>query len=128
MLRRIAAAAVAVHGLVHLIGFVVPWRLLEVAGFAYRTTALNGTLALGDAGARAVGVAWLVLAAGFVAVAIGIWRAQPWALPLVGALAAASIVVCVLGLPDAAAGIAVNVAILAAVGYVTAQTRRSVAR
>jgi len=128
MFRRIAATAAGVHGLVHLIGFAVPWGLVEVSGFAYRTTALNGTLALGDAGARAVGVAWLVLAAGFVAVAIGIWRAQPWALPLVGALAAASIVVCVLGLPDAAAGIAVNVVVLAALGYLTAQTQRSMAR
>jgi len=39
MLRTIAAAIIGVHALIHVIGFVVPWRLVEISGFAYRTTA-----------------------------------------------------------------------------------------
>ena len=66
MIRTLAAAILAAHGLIHLIGFVVPWGIAQVEGFPYRTSALAGAVALGETGARAVGVAWLVLAVGFV--------------------------------------------------------------
>jgi hypothetical protein len=128
MLRTIAAAIIGVHALIHVIGFVVPWRLVEISGFAYRTTALDGALALGDGGVRTIGLVWLGLALGFGVAALAIWRSRPWAVPLIGGLAAASTVVCVLGLPDAAAGIAVNLGILTAVGAFAARTRGSVAR
>jgi hypothetical protein len=55
VLRIAAAVVVAAHGLIHLIGFVVPWGIAVVEGFPYRTTALGGALALGEAGARIVG-------------------------------------------------------------------------
>ncbi len=119
MLRITAAAIVAAHGLIHLIGFVVPWGISAVEGFAYRTTALGGAIALGDAGARAVGIAWLACAVGFVVAGLGIWRRAAWALPLTAALAVVSIAVCVLGLPETAAGIVVNAAILGAVAWVS---------
>jgi hypothetical protein len=115
VLQVIVAAGVAIHGLIHLIGFVVPWNLATVAGFPYRTTALDGAIALGDGGARTVGVVWLACAVGFVIAGFGIWRGEPWALPLTAALAVVSIVVCVLALPEAVAGIVVNVVILGVV-------------
>ena len=111
----VAAAIVAIHGLIHLIGFVVPWGIAQVQGFPYRTTALDGAVALGDAGARAVGVVWLVCAVGFVVAGVGIWRGYAWALPLTAILAVVSVALCVLGLPEAVAGIVVNVAILGVV-------------
>jgi hypothetical protein len=95
----------------------VPWDLATIAGFPYRTTALNGTIALGGAGARAVGIAWLACAVGFVLAGLGIWRGGSWALPLTAALAAVPIVDCVLGLPEAIAGIVVNAAILGIVAF-----------
>lgn len=113
--RRIAALALALHGLVHLIGFVVPWRLAQVEGFVYRTTAFGGALELGETVALVIGLAWLAIAVGFVVAAVGVWGARRWAIPLVGVLAAASLVVCVMGLPETVAGIVVNVAILGAV-------------
>lgn len=114
-MTRIAAAAVLLlHGAIHLIGFVVPWRLATVDGFPLRATALDGAVVLGDGGARAIGLVWLVLVIGFVAAAAGAWRRASWTRPLVAALAPASLVVCVLGLPEAGAGIAVNLGILAA--------------
>jgi hypothetical protein len=126
MTRRIAAVAVAAHGLIHLIGFVVPWGITQVEGFPYRTTALGGAVALGDAGARAVGLAWLVLAVGFVLAGIALWRDARWAPALAAALAVASIAVCALGLPEAAFGIVVNLAILALVAW-SAVARRTAA-
>jgi hypothetical protein len=112
MIRSLAAVALAVHGLIHLIGFVVPWRIAELEGFPYRTTALGDTLVLGETGVRVVGVAWLVLAVGFVVAGLGVRRRDAWAIPLTAVLALASIVVCALGLPESIAGIVVNVVIL----------------
>jgi len=111
MIRTLAAGFLAAHGLIHLIGFVVPW------GFPYRTSALAGAVALGETGARAVGVAWLVLAVGFVIAGVATWRREAWAAGLTAVLAIASIVVCVLGLPEAAFGIVVNAVILVALGW-----------
>ena len=127
MIRLLAAALLAVHGLIHIIGFVVPWGIAQVEGFPYRTSALAGAVALGEPGARLVGVAWLVLAIGFVVADVTTWRRVAWAAPLTAALAVGSIVVCTLGLPEAAFGIVVNVAILAALVW-TAVARPSTVR
>lgn len=127
MTRYALAAVVAAHGIVHLIGFVVPWRLAEVEGSPYRTTVLGGAADLGDVGARLVGLVWLACAVGFVVAAVGIARRTSWAIPLSAALATLSLVVCVLGLPETTAGIAVNMAILAGVAW-TARARVTHAR
>ncbi len=118
MIQTIAAVLLALHGSIHLIGFVTPWRIAALEGFTYKTTALNGALEVGDSGARLIGLVWLALAIGFVAAGYGVWRGEPWALALTGVLAAVSLVVCVLGLPEAFAGIAINVVILVGVAYV----------
>ncbi len=117
IVRLLAAALLAAHGLIHLIGFLVPWQIAQVEGFAYRTTALGGSVELGTIGAQLVGLAWLAIAVGFVVAAVGVWRRSAWALGLTGALAIASLLVCVLGLPETVAGIVVNVAILAAAAW-----------
>lgn len=114
MLRIVAGAIVAAHGLIHLIGFVVPWGVASVEGFAYRNTVLAGAVALGDAGIRALGIIWLACAVLFVIAGVGTWRRTAWSLPLAAAVAVVSLALCVLGLPETAAGIAVNAAILVA--------------
>lgn len=119
MPRHLATAVLAAHGLIHLIGFVVPWRIADVEGFAYRTTVLGGSVDLGASGAQLVGLAWLAIAVGFVVATIGAWRQAAWAPAGAAVLAIASLVVCVLGLPETAAGIVVNVAILAVVARTT---------
>jgi hypothetical protein len=116
--RVALAAAIAAHGLIHLIGFVVPWQVAAVAGFPYRTTVLDGTADLGEIGVRVVGVIWLACAIGFIVAAVGIVRRTTWALPLTAILAIVSLVVCVVGLPETAMGIAVNVVILAGAAWV----------
>ena len=130
MLSLVAAVVLAIHGLIHLIGFVVPWQLATVDGFPYRTTLLAGALDVGGAGARAVGGLWLVCAVGFVVAGFAIWRGEPWAIPLAVGLALASLVLCVLGLPESAVGIAVNVAILVVVAclVLTGQTTSGLAQ
>ena len=117
MLPFLAAAVLAVHGLIHLIGFVVPWGLAQVDGFTAHTTMLAGAISVGDAGARLVGIAWLLVAIGYVRAAIAVWRGAEFAGAFTAGLAFASIGLCLLGLPEAATGIPVNLAILAALAW-----------
>ena len=124
MTRVILAALVAIHGVIHLIGFVVPWRIATLDGFAYRTATAGGALDLGDAGVRLVGLVWLVCAVGFIVAGVGIALRATWGLPLAGGLAVVSLVVCLLGLPETVAGIAVDVVILGAVTWLM-RTRTS---
>ena len=80
MIRALGAAVLAAHGLLHLIGFVVPWRIAVVDGFADRTTALGGVLALGDGGARIlVCVLGLPETGAGIVVNLGILAALAWA-------------------------------------------------
>ena len=118
MIQTIAAVLLALHGVIHLIGFVVPWRIAALEGFAYRTTAFNGAWEVGDAGVRLIGLVWLGLAIGFVVAGYGIWRRGPWAVGLTGVLAILSLIVCVVGLPETVAGLVINGVILTVVGYI----------
>jgi hypothetical protein len=65
---------------------------------------------------------WLGVAVGFLVAAVGVWQGTSWALPLVGALAIASLLLCILGLPEAGAGIVVDLAILALVAFVAVRS------
>ena len=77
MIQTVAAALLALHGIIHLIGFVTPWRIATLQGFTYRTTALNGTLEVGDSGARLIG---LVCVAGHGGqVPVDRWAPTGWA-------------------------------------------------
>lgn len=116
VLRRAAAIFFAVHGLIHLMGFIAAWQLATLPEIAYRTTALNGAVEIGDAGARLLGIGWLVGAGAFLVAARGISRSAPWAVRGVMVAAAVSTVICALGLPDAYLGLAIDVAILACAG------------
>ena len=122
--RRAAAVFLALHGLVHVMGFAAAWQVATLPEISYRTTALNGALEIGDAGARLLGIGWLVAACAFLVVAWGAWRARPWGLRATVLGATVSLVVCVLGLPDAYRGVAIDVAIL--VGAATLMLGRSV--
>jgi hypothetical protein len=127
MIRLAGAAFIALHGAIHLIGFVVPWRIAALDGFPYRVTALGGLADLGELGARMVGLAWLACAVGFIVAGVGIARRAPWALPLTAVLAGVSVVLCVMGLPETAAGVVVNVGIIGAVLWAERAGSRSVA-
>lgn len=118
MLRTLLALALAAHGLIHLIGFVVPFRIAQLEGYAYTTSAAWGRFELGDDGARVVGVLWLLVTVAFIVAAYGIWQQASWAIPVTATIAGCSLVLCILGSPAAAAGIAINVLILAVIGYV----------
>ncbi|MCY0989806.1 hypothetical protein OV203_21895 [Nannocystis sp. ILAH1] len=116
MIRFALGLALTLHGLIHLIGFVVPWRIAEVPGFLPTTAAVWGRVELGTLGAQLLGIGWLLGALGFLAAAAGVWLGAAWAHTLMAISAAASIVLCIFGAPAASAGLVVDLALLGALG------------
>lgn len=111
--RRLISVAVGLHGMVHVLGFVVAWKLATVQAMSYSTSLLGGNVDVGTGGIRALGVVWLLVAVSFALSAVGIWRRAPWARQLLGATASVSAVVCVLAISTAYAGLVIDLAILA---------------
>jgi len=112
-MRIILSLILVAHGVAHLPGFVVPWRLASPPAMPYRTTVLGGSLELGAAGIRVVGLLWLAAGLGFVAAAIAIFRGSPAWPTLTLAVALFSLLLSVVGWPDSRIGVVVNLALLA---------------
>jgi hypothetical protein len=101
-----------IHGIAHLPGFVVPWRLATLTEMPYKTL-LNGAVDAGPVGARVIGLLWLLAGLGCVATAIAALRAIPgWPTFALGVLGL-SLALSVLGWPDSGMGLVINLALLA---------------
>ena len=107
------AAFVLGHGLIHVIGFLPAWRLPSPAGFDYTTLAFYGQVDLGDAGAKALGLAWLAVAIAYVVTFALLWRGSHHATLVTALVSAASATICALSLPLAPAGLVIDVALIA---------------
>ena len=112
---RIALALImALHGIAHLVGFAVNWRLVASEELPYKTTILFGKVDLGTTGIRAVGTAWLLLAILFVAAAVGAAVRPSWWIGLAMSVVVASLVLSLAALPDTRIGVFVNALLLVA--------------
>jgi hypothetical protein len=122
MLKWVIVGLFVVHGVAHLVGFVVPWRLMAVDGLSSGTTVLAGRVDVGETGMRMLGVGWLALALLCVVAGVGVAMEAPWAARVGFVVLAVSFVFCLIGLPDAVVGLAANVllAVLLGVWVVTA--------
>lgn len=112
-MRILLALVLFAHGVAHLPGFVVSWRLASFAELPYRTTVFAGRLDLGDAGIRAMGLMWLALAVAFVVAAGGLLLEAPWWRIVARAAIAVSLLVCMAALPETRIGVLANVALAA---------------
>ena len=106
------AGFLVVHGIAHLVGFVVPWKIFQAEEMPYSTTLFGGRIEVGDLGAKIVGLFWLGLALAFLTAAGFVWvQRQGWT-DLVVILASASLVLSILGLPAARLGVPINIVLL----------------
>jgi hypothetical protein len=111
-MRMAVGIYLLIHGFCHLVGFVVPWKLISMKDEPYRTTLLAGAIDVGDVGIRIVGLLWLVAALAFVLDGVGAFSSFAMWRPLAFWLALFSLVLCVLGLPGAKVGILANAVVL----------------
>jgi len=114
------AALVAIHGCVHLVGFVVPWRLAELKEMPYSTQVFGGKLNVGDKGVRFVGLLWLLAALGYFATAGAIWFLPLWWLTGLFVVTLFSLLICIVGWPHSKIGLFIDIGILAvfALGWI----------
>lgn len=99
------------HGLAHGVGFAATWHLggTEIASLDHL---LGGRVPLDPGGMRIVGLFWLL--AGLAVAGSGLAALLDWRewLPLALGTAAASLLLCLLTLPEAVAGALLNVGVM----------------
>jgi hypothetical protein len=66
------------HAIAHLVGFLVPWKVLELEEIPYKTTLLAGRIDVADNGIRVVGILWLFVAIAFTASGAGVIWVLLW--------------------------------------------------
>jgi hypothetical protein len=101
------------HGVAHLPGFLVFWKLATLKEMSYKTTILAGNVNVGDLGIRVVGVLWLAAALAFAASSIGTVTRLPWWQPVTLITSVFSLLLCIVGWPDARFGLFINIALIA---------------
>jgi hypothetical protein len=112
MIRIIFAIYLFIHGAAHLIGFLVPWRIVESEDALYKTKIYNNRIDVGHTGIRILGIMWLLIAFAFFYSAITTFLELPvWEL-LTLVTTVISFILCILNLPDTKFGIAANVIII----------------
>jgi hypothetical protein len=112
-MRTAIAIFVMLHGVAHVPGFIVPWRIATLKDMPYKTTLLSGRLDAGPIGIRIVGSLWLAAAIAFVLVGVAmIVGMQGWFVAAV-VVTLVSLILSLLSLPEARVGVVVNVVILA---------------
>ena len=97
------------HGVAHVVGFVVPWRIVASSEVPYRTTLLG--VDIGHAGVRVLGLAWLLVSVLFVVLAVSVLRHEAWRHETLLGLMGVSVVLCLLGLPESRPGLLANASI-----------------
>jgi hypothetical protein len=101
-----------IHAFAHLVGFVVPWGLVQLEDMPYRTTLLAGRLDVGHGGIRAMGILWLLSAIAFVGSAATLLVETEWWSQLLFWAVVFSFVLCLLGWPDSRFGLVINLLVL----------------
>jgi len=104
------AAILALHGLVHVLGFVSVWRI--GGGTFPMSPTLLASLDPDGPVMRLAGVLWLVPAVAFAAAAAGLVFDGPWWRVLVAPAAVTSLLLCIAWWSDAKVGAAFDLAIL----------------
>ena len=105
------------HGVAHLPGFLVSWRLMKADTVPYGTTIVGGALDVGDGGIRLVGVLWLLVAAACVVAGVaGLRGTTGWPTLALSAVTF-SFLLCIIGWPAARLGLALDAALLAVLSF-----------
>ena|SRR5688572_6851394 len=112
-MRLSLAILMGLHGIAHMVGFAVPWRLAKPPDGVYKTTILGDRVDLGSVGIRVYGVLWLVLGIAFLFTAIATATAHPRWVTLASQVCLLSLVPNLASWPSSRIGVGVNVVILA---------------
>ena len=121
VIRIIIGIYLLIHGVSHLVGFLIPWKIVDMKEEPYKTTLLGGSINAGDTGIRIIGSLWLLTAVCFIITAIGTFASLNWWRSITLYLSIFSLILCIIGLPGAKIGILANAVILI---YLYASTKK----
>lgn len=111
-MRYLLCAGFLIHAVAHLVGVLVPWRLIELEEAPYKTTQLADSLDVGDLGMKVVGLFWLLGVVGFSAAGLGVLLGASWWQSLAVYSALFSLILSVFGWPESRYGVFINIAIV----------------
>ena len=112
MWNVLLAVALGIHGLIHIIGVLVNFKLVDMKDNPYKTTLLAGRWDIGERGTRIFGAVWLVIMIGYMVGIIGLTLNQSWWYPLTIVMTAASLVICIFDVPGTKFGLIINIVLL----------------
>jgi hypothetical protein len=101
-----------VHGLAHIVGFLVSWKLVNDKDSPYKTTILFDKIDLGDKGIRAMGIIWLLTGLAFFILTFGVIVKSDWWKTDTFYVTFFSLLMSILALPDTKYGVMANVLLL----------------
>lgn len=122
-----AGILVALHGLIHVMGFVAYWPLAAIAELPYKTTLASGRWDVGPMGMKVYALLWLLVAVAFLVSLAGLVTHQSWWRPAMLATIVISTALIALDWAPSFRGAVINAAILAlmALAYVIPGLDRS---
>jgi hypothetical protein len=112
MLSIAMAVLLQIHGLIHILGFLVYCRIHDVEGLPYKTTLFFDKIRLGDSGIFLFGIAWLLAAMSFVVVGIAFFFHPHWWKSAAIVVTLFSFIITLLGSPQAKVGVVINILIV----------------
>ncbi len=111
-MRIILSIFLFLHGMAHLVGFLVPWRIVKTDDMPYKTTLFLDKINIGDIGTRIMGIIWLLIAiAFFYAGWITMHRIDYW-LTYTLTVTIISLVFYIVAIPDSHIGIYINITLI----------------
>lgn len=111
-----AAITVAIHALIHLMGFLAYWPLATLPELPYKTALLSGRWEVGPLGMRLFAILWLIAAMGFLNALAAYFLRLGWWQPAMLATVALSTLIILLDWAPAFRGAYVNLALLFLLG------------
>lgn len=112
-MRIVLALLFVVHGIAHLSGFLVPWKIVQSADAPYTTIVPGGAVDLGPVGMRALSALWVLATLGFVMTGIATFRGDPGWPTLALGVTTLSLILTILSWPLSRIGAALNLVLLA---------------
>lgn len=110
-MRYALALLFLLHGIAHLVGFLVPWGLVE-SDEPPLTSLVNGTIAVSSATLRMLALLWIPLAAAFAGAAVGLLLGAGWWYATAMFASSASLLFSAIHWPLARVGVHLNALIL----------------
>ena len=117
LLQILTAIFLILHGLVHLLWFVVPWQITEVDGLPYRTTIFAGRMDIHENGIKLMGLLWAVATVGFILAGIGLLFSTSWWWSLTMGVALFSLLLNIINVPESKWGAAIDLVIIAVLWF-----------